>query len=582
MSDRLPITIDTPMPPPVWALLERELLRFQSEAFRIFYNKYFDERGYLECIPRWGALDGPDDAIENLANWPVLYLLGGDDDILDMCRRAYDGHIKQYTEAKTVDVPFARDGMYYREFPVHSDWAHHAEGLVVFNLVALCDPGDRKHIERARRFAGFYMGGDPQAPNYDPEHKIIRSMFNGSRGPMLRKTTPLDWVGDPLEDDRFHLLHGQKNYAEMVERFHIYVDVAGDHPLNLTSTGLAFNAYALTGDCKYKNWILEYADAWVERTYQNDGVIPSNVGLDGTIGGACEGRWWGGTYGWNHKVSAHRYGRLDTFTLNAVQHAVDGFGNALLLTGDQKYVDVWRTVLDTVKSNSKMIDGVEMYPHLHGDDGWYEFKPEPYAPFAMEIYDWSMNPDDLQRIGDHGWLDFLAGKNPAYPIETFQSDFSTIRTCLQEVRDDLSTPDTRLSDNPNPFNPATVEGLVNLMTGGTRPAYARPLRCRLWYFDPQKQRAGIPADVAALVDHIEKDYLKVHLVNTNPNEARSIIVQGGAYAEHQIKSMSFNGENWPVDDTHVNIGIAAGSGVHATIELQRYVNQPTATFPWDR
>ena len=88
--------------------------------------------------------------------------------------------------------------------------------------------------------------------------------------------------------------------------------------------------------------------------------------------------------------------------------------------------------------------------------------------------------------------------------------------------------------------------------------------------------------MAALVDHIEKDYLKVHLVNTNPNEARSIIVQGGAYAEHQIKNVSFNGENWPVDDTHVNIGIAAGSGVHATIELQRYINQPTATFPWDR
>ncbi|MEE2710656.1 MAG: hypothetical protein VYA69_13790, partial [Gemmatimonadota bacterium] len=98
MSERSPITIDAPKPPPVWALLERELLRFQSEALKSFYNKYFDERGYLECIPRWGALDGPDDAIENLANWPVLYLLGGDDEILDMCRRAYDGHIKQYTE----------------------------------------------------------------------------------------------------------------------------------------------------------------------------------------------------------------------------------------------------------------------------------------------------------------------------------------------------------------------------------------------------------------------------------------------------------------------------------------------------
>ena len=92
----------------------------------------------------------------------------------------------------------------------------------------------------------------------------------------------------------------------------------------------------------------------------------------------------------------------------------------------------------------------------------------------------------------------------------------------------------------------------------------------------------MPADVAALVDHIEKDSLNVQLVNTNPNEARSIIVQGGAYAEHQIKSVSLNGKKWPVDETHVNIRIAAGSGARATIELHRYVNQPTATFPCDR
>jgi hypothetical protein len=50
-----------------------------------------------------------------------------------------------------------------------------------------------------RRFAAFYMAADPEAPNYDPRHKIIRSMQNGSRGPMLRKPTPRDWVGDPFD-----------------------------------------------------------------------------------------------------------------------------------------------------------------------------------------------------------------------------------------------------------------------------------------------------------------------------------------------------------------------------------------------
>src|SRR4029453_4405690 len=59
------IRIATPMPPPAWALLERELLRANVAACREFYDKYFDERGFLLCVERWGGDDGPDDAIEN-------------------------------------------------------------------------------------------------------------------------------------------------------------------------------------------------------------------------------------------------------------------------------------------------------------------------------------------------------------------------------------------------------------------------------------------------------------------------------------------------------------------------------------
>ena len=107
------LRMEKPLAPPTWALLERELLRANSRACREFFNYYFDERGYLKCVPRWGGDDGPDDAIENLADWPVLHALGGDDDLIGMCRLAWEGHLRQYTEAKTTDVPFARDGMYY-------------------------------------------------------------------------------------------------------------------------------------------------------------------------------------------------------------------------------------------------------------------------------------------------------------------------------------------------------------------------------------------------------------------------------------------------------------------------------------
>ena len=70
------VTIDTPMPPPNWALLERELLRANTAACKEFFGRYFDQRGYLLCVERWGGDDGPDDAIENCNDWPILHALG--------------------------------------------------------------------------------------------------------------------------------------------------------------------------------------------------------------------------------------------------------------------------------------------------------------------------------------------------------------------------------------------------------------------------------------------------------------------------------------------------------------------------
>ncbi len=71
------VTVDvaTPAPPPSWALLERELIKANASACELFFAKYFDEQGRLACVERWGGDDGPDDAIENLTNWPILYAL---------------------------------------------------------------------------------------------------------------------------------------------------------------------------------------------------------------------------------------------------------------------------------------------------------------------------------------------------------------------------------------------------------------------------------------------------------------------------------------------------------------------------
>jgi hypothetical protein len=576
------ISIDTPMVPPSWALLERELLRANTAACREFFDKYFDERGYLMCVERWGGDDGPDDAIENVADWPILHALGASNDILHMYKKAWEGHLRQYTEAKTVDVPFARDGMYYKEFPVMFDWMHNGEGLRVFNLQGLSDPYDVSFGHRVRRYAGFYMNEDPQAPNYDSQHKIIRSMFNGSRGPLMRKSTGLDWAGDPIEvEGRFHLGHGERTYAEMVAHFKEYNDIVGDHPLNMSATTLAANAFILTGEPKYKKWLLEYVGAWLERMQANDGIIPTNIGLDGTIGGAAGGKWYGGVYGWAFSVEVPQTGAIAH--RNRVERGLIGFSNAFLLTGDRRYIDAWTQMIDKVNSNSRQIDGKTMYPRMYGDDGWYAFTSNPWSAGALECYFFTCDAKDRARLPNSEWIAFLDGKNPDYPEQALRLDFATIRTKIAAMRQDSTTPDTRLSDDPMKFNPATVATLRQLMQAGLDPGRGgAPLHCRLRYFDPITRRAGIPPDVAALIDQMTADYAAVTLVNVSQTQSRELVIQTGAYAEHECTSIVLGNRQIPVDQSCFTVRLAPGAGARMVIRTRRYSNTPTFAFPWDR
>jgi len=87
-----------------------------------------------------------------------------------------------------------------------SDFMHQGEGYQGLMHQALSEPGNQLMRNRFRRFAGFYLNEDPDAINYDPKYKIIRSFWTGSRGPMLREGTAYDWGGDSTEG-MFHLLH---------------------------------------------------------------------------------------------------------------------------------------------------------------------------------------------------------------------------------------------------------------------------------------------------------------------------------------------------------------------------------------
>jgi len=574
------IRVDSRMAAPRWATLERQLLAENVPACREFFRKYFDDRGYLQCVVRWGANDGPDDAFENFNRWPELHALGASDEISQMFVKGHEGLLKQYTEARTTSVPIARDGMYYKEFIVQSDWMHHGEGLQLFNRMGLSVPGDPKYQARAKRFAAFYMGEDPDAPNYDPVHKIIRSMQNGSRGPMLRKATPLDWVGDPIEVGRFNALHGESTFDQFLAHYQEYTDVVGDHFLNLVATTLPMDAYLVDNAPKYKQWIVDYMDAWLDRMRQNAGVIPSFVDLDGRIGGP-ERQWWKNAYGWGFSPINPVTGRRED--RNRIPRALVGFNNALLVTGDRKYIDAWRTMIDAVNSHARDNGGRKQYPTMHGADGWYGWRDTPWNVGALEVWYWSQQAADRGKVGRNEWLQFLDGENQSYPEQAIERDLRGIEQRISAMRKDTTPADKRLADNMLDYNPAATESLVQLTWGGLLPGREGGLvNARLRYFDLDRRRAGLPDDVAALVSRLGDTQTTVTLVNLSQSRRRTVVVQGGAYGEHRLLSVKHGTATTEVDGPLVTIELEPGCGATLELQMKRYANAPTVKHPWQR
>src|SRR5690606_32162803 len=126
------------------------------------------------------------------------------------------------------------------------------------------------------------------------------------------------------------------------------------------------------------------------------------------------------------------------------------------------------------------------------------------------------------------------------------------------------------SDSFGRFNPVSTAALINLMLGGNDPGTSgNTLHARLRYFDPVGQRAGVPPDVAALVTGITPDAVNVTLVNTSSTEAREVVVQGGAYAEHDFTTVTTAGTTRQIGGPTLTVRLEPGAGADLEIGMQR-------------
>jgi len=74
----------------------------------------------------------------------------------------------------------------------------------------------------------------------------------------------------------------------------------------------------------------------------------------------------------------------------------------------------------------------------------------------------------------------------------------------------------------------------------------------------------------------------VTLVNLSTAAPRTVVVQAGAYAEHQFESVEWNGQTRRLGAPDVTVELAPGAGARLTFAMRRYVNRPTVLFPWSQ
>jgi hypothetical protein len=636
------IRADTPLnQAPAWAALQRRLFAVMEQAVHPFLEKYTHPDGRL--IWKEGlhqSRDGADDFYESFYNWPLLYLLGGADHLLELGQRQWEATTRLMEELGHVD----------KEYEIGYDQFHQSESYIYFYLLCMADPGNPKNLERARRFAGFYLNEDPEAANYDAEKKIIRCAHNGSHGPrwlyegenpsygyspgMARYGLPYEDVEgvekiEDLKDPEKARRLGQAMKERMSK---------GDAVANLGATSLIANAFLLTGDQKYRQWLLEYVGAWMERAEANGGLLPDNVGLSGSVGEYLGGKWYGSMYGWTWPHGFYN------IAMGAIMAGVECF----LLTRDPQYLELPRTQMRRVMEQGKVADVHRVHmslrehwtgqfqalgkrrrswvvPYRYADSGWFDFQPmSPIFPATLwnvtgaaqdwavleeirekEKYDWrKVFSFRTKEDGGHEqpWVCFLKGENPDYPVKILQASLAQVYRRLEQIRQDETDPRDNHIHWWQQLNPVTTEALIQLTLGAPQMIYnGGLLLAPLRYFDAERQRPGLPRDLGALVEKVARDRLVVRLVNLSGLEGRKLGVQAGSLGEHRFTEVRYGRlhSEYPgevggyaapeletamaqvrVDSTHFEVELPPGTQVQLEVGLERHVNEPSYHSPW--
>jgi len=589
-------------PPPTWAVRQRYLIELMDRAAVDFVERYTRPDGTLIWRKEWPGMDGSDDGYESFVTFPLLYILGGGEHVHELARKEWDAVTWQFTGY----------GQVYREFDAYYDWMHHGESYTYLAYLALANPYHYVDRTRLLRFAAMYTGEDPEAPNWDPDLKMIRSPINGSRGPCFEMTAE-DWVthrpilaqylspytdvpGEDCSDPLVKLdWTDDKTFAKILKLMNERM-VPGDVPLNLNATSLITEAYMMTGEEKYRQWVLDYLGAWRERAERNGGIMPDNIGPSGEIGERMGGKWWGGYYGWRWPHGAWII----------LESSLIAGCNATLLTGDPSWLDLHRSQADLVWSLRQEQAGRTVVPARHGDGGWFDYRPMRSTHYAHLYYmtrseeDWARIEERFPareawynrppRFGKAGhfyperWLGYIAGENPGFVDQVLDDTYAGICQRMDKIDgDDWESLESWDVHHWQELNPVVPEGLIQMTMGTPASVYhGGLLHASVRYFDPCRRRPGLPEHVAALVSKVTPEGIGLTLVNTDPLCSREVVVMAGAFGEHSFTEAQVGGEDAgsvQVNDKVLCVRLGPSAQAHLDLGMERFASPPSYEFP---
>ena len=377
---------------------------------------------------------------------------------------------------------------------------------MAFYHVGLADPTSAENVERAQRFAAMFMGDDPEAPNYDPRYKIIRSPIHGSTGPFLHANAEevIAWLEGGKGD-------GYRYYGVRATLHPVVKDLEQDWeqtPARRDEIIKLFDDIVLNGDIPeyarchgardqclsvYRGRAVQAVGAGVRGPVAGPdapataGSCPTTWGPTGKIGEQRGGQWWGGLYGWYH------FGGF-----NVMFHSLTVAAECALLT-QRRFRLPGAAALATRGAVASREDarrraatraaqaraaGLGGLSTRCGCRNWRtlyhaSLSPEDHALIAQvrageRERDWNEVPSEGEKNAgntEFARFQYYDGRNPSWPEDILRAEYQLAVETLEAMRRDERDAAAIIADNRSPPHAVLTKGLTQVALGAPESVF---------------------------------------------------------------------------------------------------------------